>query len=528
MGQAYEARTETERKMAFGALESAASRFESLRGKMTSDELLGKRASAVEELIESEGREVLRLLLQGHLDWRTAADVCEPVRNAAGQSLGTCRPGTGRGLSTGLGRVTVERPSFESRGLGSLRPHDADLNLPSDAYSFPLRRRAVTAAIDASYDRSVAQIEDHFGVDLAKRQVEALVRRSAVDFEAFYAETPLPAPPEHTPELLVITLDQKGIVMRQDGLREATRQAAQANSHKLATRLSKGEKRNRKRMASVAAVYLIAPHVRSADEVVSGLRSVRAVPPEHDKKKRPKPHAKRVWASLQRSLEGVVDQAFDEAMLRDPNRTKRWVVLVDGDRKQLRYIRKAAKKRGVEPTILADFIHVLEYLWSASRAFHSDGTTEGEAWVLERLTRVLNGEAGLVAGAIGRSATKRRLTKKQRSPVDRCIRYLKNLKPCLRYDQALADGLPIATGVIEGACRHLIADRFDITGARWSLPGAEALLKLRALRTSGDLDTYWACHEDREFTRNHASHYANAKPPRLEHRRRRTHLEVIK
>ena len=112
--------------------------------------------------------------------------------------------------------------------------------------------------------------------------------------------------------------------------------------------------------------------------------------------------------------------------------------------------------------------------------------------------------------------------------MDRCIRYLKNLKPCLHYDKALADGLPIATGVIEGACRHLIADRFDITGARWSLPGAEALLKLRAIRTSGDLDTYWAFHEDQEFVRNHASHYVNATPPRLKHRVMRGHLEVIK
>ena len=81
---------------------------------------------------------------------------------------------------------------------------------------------------------------------------------------------------------------------------------------------------------------------------------------------------------------------------------------------------------------------------------------------------------------------------------------------------------------IEGACRHLIADRFDITGARWSLLGAEALLKLRAIRTSGDLDTCWAFHEDGEFARNHASHYADAKPPRLEHRSPRGHLEVVR
>ena len=78
----------------------------------------------------------------------------------------------------------------------------------------------------------------------------------------------------------------------------------------------------------------------------------------------------------------------------------------------------------------------------------------------------------------------------------------------LRYDDFLRDGLPIATGVIEGACRYVVKDRMDITGARWGLPGAEAVLRLRSLHASGDLHQYWECHREREFARNHASHYA--------------------
>ncbi len=68
-------------------------------------------------------------------------------------------------------------------------------------------------------------------------------------------------------------------------------------------------------------------------------------------------------------------------------------------------------------------------------------------------------------------------------------------------------GWPIATGVIEGACRHLVKDRLAITGARWSLTGAEAALLLRAVITNGDFNTYWAYHLQQEHQRTHASRY---------------------
>ncbi len=105
-------------------------------------------------------------------------------------------------------------------------------------------------------------------------------------------------------------------------------------------------------------------------------------------------------------------------------------------------------------------------------------------WVQERLLKILQGKSGIVAGAMKRSATLRKLSPKEREPVDKCARYLFNKKPFLQYDCYLAKGLPIATGVIEGTCRHLVKDRMDLTGARWSLAGAEAVLRLRALRSS--------------------------------------------
>ena len=141
-------------------------------------------------------------------------------------------------------------------------------------------------------------------------------------------------------------------------------------------------------------------------------------------------------------------------------------------------------------------------------AFNDEATSEREQWVAERLLNVLRGKAALVAAGMRRSATLRVLSDKQREPVDAAARYLLNHQHYMHYDRYLAAGLPIGTGVIEGACRHLVCDRMDGV-ARWSLKGAEAVLRLRALRSSGDFEKYWNYHVAQEYQRNHVDHYAD-------------------
>ena len=152
---------------------------------------------------------------------------------------------------------------------------------------------------------------------------------------------------------------------------------------------------------------------------------------------------------------------------------------------------------------MLDIIHVLDYLWKAGRAFHAEASQELEHWVLERLQRILRGDAGQVAGGMRRSASKRRLPEEKRKPVDTCADYLLDHKRYLHYDKYLAAGLPIGSGVIEGTARHLVGDRMGLTGARWRLTSGEAVLRLRALRTSQDFDDYWHFHEACEHERNH-------------------------
>jgi hypothetical protein len=463
--------------------------------------------SELERELEEKGRELLRALLQAHLDIRSPGEASEPVVDAQGEPRQAKRLHE-RSLATVFGTVEVRRLGYGAEGSDSLHPLDGELNLPRERYSHELRRRAAEQVAKGSYDEAVASLADATGTAVPKRQVEELVVRAAQDFDAFY-EQRSPQPESAVGALLVLSFDGKGVVMRREDLRPATRKAAAERQHKLTKRLSKGEKRNAKRMATVAAVYGVAAFVRTPEQVAGALAPIHSADPP----KRPRPEAKRLWASLQKQPEQVIDQAFQEAQRRDPQHQKRWVALVDGDPHQLRRLLQAQQRHGVELTAVVDLIHVVEYLWKAAAVFCAEGTRELEDWVSERLLKILQGRAGFVAGGIRRSATRRGLTAQQRKAADTCAGYLLNHTAYLRYHEYLAAGLPIATGVIEGACRHLVKDRMDLTGARWSLVGAEAVLRLRALRSSGDFDDYWRFHEAQEYQRNHAALYHAHKVP---------------
>jgi len=484
--------------------------FEELKTQLEGKAALKMNHAEAERLLQSEGTELLRLLYQGWLDQRAPGEAAEEVVGAEGIRRPHARL-LDRSLKTVFGKVTVVRTGYSAHEAETLFPRDAELNLPSDLYSYGVRRRSVDEVIKTSFDQAAEALRKTTGTTVPKRQLEGLADRAAVDFEPFYQARSTTAARDlgKTAGILVLTTDAKGIRMRLEDLREATRKAAEESAHKMSKRLSPGEKRGCKRMAQLAAVYTIAAFIRRPEDVAAELGPVRVV---QDEAERPRPEHKRVWASIDKDPVEVIEQMFQEALGRDPQRTKSWVVLVDGNPVQLALVKKAAKKCGVHVTIIVDLIHVLEYLWKAGFDLLGKGNAGTERWVTERLLEILRGHSSDVAAGIRRSATLKKLPNKERTAVDDCADYLLKYKAHLRYDQYLAAGWPIGTGVIEGACRHLVNDRMGITGACWSLLGAEAMLKLRSLMASGDLDEYWAFHEKAEWTRNHAERY-RATPP---------------
>ena len=150
---------------------------------------------------------------------------------------------------------------------------------------------------------------------------------------------------------------------------------------------------------------------------------------------------------------------------------------------------------------------MLEYLWKAAWSFFDKGEPAAEEWVAAQARKILYGNAGQVAAGIRRRATTYGYSPAERAGADECARYLDNKNGYLDYATALKKGWPIATGIIEGACRHIVKDSMDITGARWGLEGAEAILKLRALIATGDFEAYWRFHLRREHERIHHARY---------------------
>ena len=292
-----------------------------LEDDLTDDDAMAATHDQIERLLADKGRELMRQMMQAHLDAKADRERRVLVRGADGVERAQVRVAS-RQLETMFGEVVVERQLYQSAGREGLAPLDAALGLPAEKYSLEVRRLVAEQSARASFDEVVELLETRTGAHVPKRQVEELAVRSAQDFDAFYGDRLCEAEP--TTDLLNLSFDGKGIAMRHADLREATRKAAEQTPRRLETRLTTGEKRNRKRRAQVATVYTLAPWKRTAADVLHTLKS------DDLDEVRPRPVNKRVWASVEYTPKRVVDDAFAEALRRDPERLRRWVVTVDG------------------------------------------------------------------------------------------------------------------------------------------------------------------------------------------------------
>jgi len=332
---------------------SAAEKAAEMSEYLASKEALGKQHPELEKYAEEHGREWIRRMLQAHYELRAAAE--RPVRAVGSDRvLRTFRRPSSRPMLSIVGLLDVPRVAYQAHGVEGLHPMDAALNLPCGLYSHVVRCAAAERVACDSYEEVASAMTERTGVAIGKRQIEQIAASAAQDFDDFYAARE--AAEEKTKDLLVLTFDGKGVPMLRRDLRAATRAAAESTPPRLHTRKTKGEKRHRKRMAQVAAVYTVAPYVRTMADVLADLQPVRDVARDRD---RPRPSNKRVWASLIKAPAAVIRDAFEQARRRDPRFKRTWVVLVDGNRDQLKLVKKTARKLGVEITIVVDLIHVM-------------------------------------------------------------------------------------------------------------------------------------------------------------------------
>jgi hypothetical protein len=207
--------------------------------------------------------------------------------------------------------------------------------------------------------------------------------------------------------------------------------------------------------------------------------------------KRPKPVAKCLWDRYEKDAVEVIDNLVVQATKKDPEQMKEWVVLIDGQDYQIAQIKAALKRQQLQATIVLDIVHVIEYLFQCAHQFFEEGTWECEHWVESKLQLILEKGGRKTFVRIRMSGAKRLLEDKKKEVIEKTAVYIADRAAYTNYFDYLKKGYPIGTGVIEGACRYLVKDRMDITGARWGLTFAVAILKLRSLIKSQDFDEYW-------------------------------------
>jgi hypothetical protein len=463
------------------------------------------------ELLASEqGREILRGVLQLSLDRQARAEVRLPeVAGADGVARTRAEPGHCRAVVTTLGRVSVRRIAYRSgvKGVPSLFPRDAVLGLPAAGYSWQLQQLAVMFARDGSYEQAQQLVAAVTGVSVGKRQLEQIVAGAAADVAGFYQAA---GPGGQAAGPLGLSADGKGVAMRPESRRRRT-VAPGARVRNFAARPGIGEK-GHKRIAEVGCVFDVIPAARTPEQVMASHHGGGGGGGARPRKSKPAPAAvnRRYRVDIAADRSATVSWLFDEASRRDPGHARDWVALVDGDNHQIRLIEAEAAARGVRVTIVIDLIHVLEYLWKAAWAFHQPRDPAIEAWTTARATDILHGRAAEVTALIRQLAEQHPPQGSEHARnIRKVLSYLDAKQPYLDYPKALAAGWPVASGVIEGACRHLVKDRMDITGARWSTSGAQAMLWLRVTRANGDHDTYWTYHIRQEHQRNHQSRYSS-------------------
>jgi hypothetical protein len=316
-----------------------------------------------------------------------------------------------------------------------------------------------------------------------KQSVDTLERNNQQMSETVldFHESQPPVKPSEEAELLVVTEDNKGVPMVRPP------EEKPVGAHR-----KKGEKANKKQMACIGCVYSVDPHVRTPEELVAILFR----DPDRPRSKPPAAKQKRYWAELTRLIDDVVVRGQDMVFahlsdeIEQRRRTGQILVHLSDGQKSLEKDRQTYLPSDANTVDILDLMHVISRLWAAAHAFHNEGSKEASAFVRERLLQVLNGEIASVVHGLRYLGTVRGLKGANRQRLCKACNFLKANEHRMRYDEYLKAGYPIATGVIEGACRHVIKDRMERAGMRWQVRGAQAMLHLRAVSSSGDWESF--------------------------------------
>jgi hypothetical protein len=432
------------------------------------------------------GLTLLNLFVAQHGD----GDLGDFARTDDGRTLRRLAQAHERRYVAIFGELTIPRVVYGTREGQKieLAPLDKTLGLPEGDFSYVVQDWVQRFSLKGSFAEAAESLQTLLRLRIGVNTLERMGQQMA-DSVVPFREAIEPPPAVEEGPILVVTADGKGVPMRrppQDGPRPHHRR-------------TKGEKANKKQMACVGAVYSIEPFVRTAEDILDEV--IR-----HEKiKDRPEPTHKHVWAEMSRDIDGeplgakdaIFCALFQDLNLRNAGHDRPVVCLMDGERA----LWEAQRVYFPEAVGILDLFDVMERLWSAAHCFHAEGSDEAEDFVADRLRGLLEGRVGRVIGGLRQRSTKHHLSGSRGKTLNSVISYLENNREQMRYDAYLKAGYPIGSGVAEGACRHLVKDRMEQTGMRWTGSGAQAMLHLRATYLNDQWDEFIEDRIEREQTR---------------------------
>jgi len=457
--------------------------------KLFTDELVNIIREAVElgrpmHEVESDtfrvalriGHKTLRILL----DLLGNGDVGEEYELPDGRRLKRSEEPHARPYVSIFGEFNFERYVYAEREGQRIEvvPLDARLALPESKFSYLLQDWDQHFAMEQPFGKVSQTVEKILGLEQYVDSLERINRQMAQQADAFRMCQEVP-PHDEEGSIFVETADGKGVPIRRPA------DAPPIYDHQ--PRM--GPKPDRKKCATLGSVYSIDPFRRTAKEVVESL--FRDPKKPREKKPRPRPCHKRVMASLNytnaqgEEINGraaVFGWISDEVLSRNPGYRKPIVCIMDGEENLWSELGVFQSEVPMEEVL--DLLHVTPRLWKAAHLFHKAATAAAEHFVRDRVLRILRGEVNSVIRGLRRMRTTKGFRGKKSDDIEKICKYFEHHQHRMRYHIYLARGYPIASGVIEGACRHVVKDRLERTGMNWVLEGAQAMLDLRCIYVS--------------------------------------------
>ena len=414
-----------------------------------------------------------------------SGDLGDKMQLPSGKKLVKFKNTSSKSYMTIFGEFNLNRSVYGTREKQRIEciPLDARLKLPDSKFSYLLQDWDLSFAVENSFNSTNKTINKILGLTQSVDSLERMNYKMSLDVDEYRDQKKIPSEEEEG-AIFVVSADGKGIPMRKE-----------ENELRIENHRKKGIKNNKKKMATVGTAYTIDPLIRTPEDVVKSLFSKGREKNSEGAKDRPHAQNKNVYASLTYEMGGSIyessDVVFsrlrDETVSRNSKVNRPFVLLMDG---QESLWTKAGEYFPEGAIQILDLLHVTPRLWQAAHLFCEEGSKYAIDFVKARLLKILQGDVLNMVKGLKKMGTMNNFKGTKKESLEKICNYLVKNQDRLRYDVYLANGLPIASGVIEGACRYYVKDRMERSGMRWSIDGAQAMLDVRSVHLNGDWDDY--------------------------------------